>query len=83
MSKEYFPLKYTFFSDQVVCIIHASPAPSRVEWFKNGELLDPSMNVITQKGIRHSLLIQKIGEFLSVNGHQRKERTKPGPQIDV
>lgn len=47
---------------EVVCIIHASPPPSRVEWFKNGELLEPSMNVITQKGIRHSLLIQKIGD---------------------
>lgn len=43
------------------------------------------MNVITQKGIRHSLLIQKIGEFLS--GYNKwspeKETTKPGPQIDL
>ena len=54
-----------YFPFQVVCIIHASPAPSKVEWFKNGALLDPSMNVIAKRGNRHSLLIQKIGEFLS------------------
>ena len=48
-----------------MCIIHASPRPTKVEWFKSGEVLDPSMNVINARGIRHSLLIQKIGEFLS------------------
>ena len=63
-SPKFFPF-YLLFCVQVVCIIHASPAPSKVEWLKNGAVLDPSMNVMTRRGNRHSLLIQKIGEFLS------------------
>merc|ERR1712110_1145305 len=29
---------------------------------KDGAVMDPSMNVMTRRGNRHSLLIQKIGE---------------------
>ena len=50
---------------EVVCIVHSSPA-SKVEWYRNGQLLDPRMSIITTRGNRHSLLIQKIGEFLSI-----------------
>ena len=48
---------------EVVCIVHSSPR-SEVEWYRNGQLLDPSRSIITTRGNRHSLLIQKIGEFL-------------------
>ena len=70
VSSSFFPKNISFpsyllFCVQVVCIIHASPAPSKVEWLKNGAVMDPSMNVMTRRGNRHSLLIQKIGEFLS------------------
>jgi len=46
---------------EVVCIVHSSPA-STVEWYRNGQLLDPKTSVITKRGNRHSLLIQKIGD---------------------
>ena len=46
---------------EVVCIVHSSPA-STVEWYRNGQLLDPQTSVITKRGNRHSLLIQKIGK---------------------
>jgi len=46
---------------EITCTIHASPL-AEVEWYKNGELLDPKDNVITKRGNRHSLLLQKIGE---------------------
>jgi len=47
---------------EVVCIVHSSPASS-VEWYRNGQLLDPQTSVITKRGNRHSLLIQKIGDM--------------------
>ena len=46
---------------EITCTIHASPLAT-VEWYKNGQLLDPKNNVITKRGNRHSLLLQKIGE---------------------
>ena len=46
---------------EVVCIIHSSPR-STVEWYKNGQLLDPEKAVISHRGNRHTLLIQKIGK---------------------
>jgi len=46
---------------EITCTIHASPL-AEVEWYKNGQLLDPKKNVITKRGNRHSLLLQKIGE---------------------
>jgi len=46
---------------EITCTIHASPL-AEVEWYKNGQLLEPQNNVITKRGNRHSLLLQKIGE---------------------
>eukprot|EP00090_Calanus_glacialis_P024545 TRINITY_DN3816_c0_g1_i1.p1 TRINITY_DN3816_c0_g1~~TRINITY_DN3816_c0_g1_i1.p1 ORF type:complete len:511 (-),score=71.37 TRINITY_DN3816_c0_g1_i1:374-1906(-) len=46
---------------EITCTIHASPLAD-VEWYKNGQLLDLKNNVITKRGNRHSLLLQKIGE---------------------
>jgi hypothetical protein len=46
---------------EITCTIHASPL-AEVEWYKNGQLLDLKNNVITKRGNRHSLLLQKIGE---------------------
>jgi len=46
---------------EITCTIHASPL-AEVEWYKNGQLLDPKYNVISNIKNRHSLLLQKIGE---------------------
>eukprot|EP00092_Neocalanus_flemingeri_P012338 GFUD01013302.1.p1 GENE.GFUD01013302.1~~GFUD01013302.1.p1 ORF type:complete len:508 (+),score=79.40 GFUD01013302.1:150-1673(+) len=46
---------------EITCTIHASPL-AEVEWYKNGQLLEINKNVITKRGNRHSLLLQKIGE---------------------
>jgi len=46
---------------EITCTIHASPL-AEVEWYKNGQLLETKKNVITKRGNRHSLLLQKIGE---------------------
>ena len=54
---------------EITCTIHASPL-AEVEWYKNGELLDPKNNVITRRGNRHSLLLQKIGETDTLGKYQ-------------
>eukprot|EP00092_Neocalanus_flemingeri_P008763 GFUD01009436.1.p1 GENE.GFUD01009436.1~~GFUD01009436.1.p1 ORF type:complete len:618 (+),score=134.10 GFUD01009436.1:101-1954(+) len=50
---------------EITCTVHASPS-AKVDWFKDGTLLEPKENVITKRGNRHTLLLPGI-----VKGDQR------------
>ena len=45
---------------EITCIIHASP-PARVEWYRNGQLLNSSDVVISERGNRQTLMLHSIG----------------------
>jgi len=45
--------------EEITCTVHASPA-AKVDWFKDGVLLEPKKNVITRRGNRHTLLLPGI-----------------------
>ena len=44
----------------MTCTVHAAPLAS-VEWYMNGQLLDPTTSVISKQGNRHTLYITGIG----------------------
>lgn len=44
---------------EVTCIVHSSPH-SIVTWYRNGQVLEKTKNVINQRGNRHTLLITQI-----------------------
>merc|ERR1719483_1994743 len=46
---------------EITCIVHASPVAA-VEWYKNGQILSENDKIITKRGNRHTLLLQRIGE---------------------
>ena len=47
---------------EITCTIHASP-PAEVEWYRNGQLLDPRQVVISRRGNRHTLMLHNIGQL--------------------
>ena len=46
---------------EITCTIHASPK-AEVEWYRNGQLLDPREMVTSTRGNRHTLMLHRIGE---------------------
>lgn len=50
---------------EITCIIHASP-PAKVEWYRNGQLLNSSDVVISERGNRQTLMLHSIGRRPSV-----------------
>lgn len=45
---------------EVTCTVHAAPLAT-VEWYMNGQLLEPETSVISKQGNRHTLYITGIG----------------------
>ena len=46
---------------EITCTIHASPK-AEVEWYRNGQLLDPREMVTSTRGNRHTLMLHRIGK---------------------
>jgi len=44
---------------EIICIVHAIPI-AKVDWFRDGTLLEPKENVITRRGNKHILLLPGI-----------------------
>jgi len=62
---------------KIICTVHASPA-AKVDWFKDGEFLEPKNNVITKRGNRHTLLLPGIVKGAQMGAYECRAKNALG-----
>eukprot|EP00090_Calanus_glacialis_P003066 TRINITY_DN12217_c0_g1_i1.p1 TRINITY_DN12217_c0_g1~~TRINITY_DN12217_c0_g1_i1.p1 ORF type:complete len:608 (-),score=110.53 TRINITY_DN12217_c0_g1_i1:469-2292(-) len=62
---------------KIICTVHASPA-AKVDWFKDGEFLEPKNNVITKRGNRHTLLLPGIVKGDQIGSYECRAKNALG-----